>query len=398
MNGEEELVKKKKKKKKVLEADNEDECMNPKPKKKKKSSADLIQEAIDDMEPTESDANEDIQLSSSHKKKKKKKSKSEDRDSDGTLEETKADSNDVVPQGQEKKPKKKKRKKEKEDLNSPAEDKVGDTFHGDDESGDGSPSKKKKKKRKHQESADEDTGEAKKSGWDVKPAGHKDVERKSGWDVKGPVETGQWGAASLGSDERNDKFFRLMGGKKKGASGDTEGTFKQKFASQALNQSQEQDLNDGLEKQYQTAWETTRQKRGKGLGYDGTVASLENKKAFKKEGAETNSDSTTLETGQWGTASLGSDARNDKFFRLMGGKKKGATGDTEGTFKQKFASQALNQTEEQDLNAGLQKQYNDAWETTRQKRGLGLGYDENLDRGRKTFHIDTTSSNSTKLE
>ena len=62
----------------------------------------------------------------------------------------------------------------------------------------------------------------------------------------------------------------------------------------------------------------------------------------------------------------------------MGGFKAANTTKKE-SFSTKFSSSALNKRREDKLNKGLEMQYEHAWETTRQKRGKGLGYDESLD-------------------
>ena len=89
---------------------------------------------------------------------------------------------------------------------------------------------------------------------------------------------GQWSSASLGSDERNDKFFRLMGGFKKS----NIDSGKQKFSTFALDQKREEKLNNKLLNQYEQAWETTREKRGKGLGFSEDVSD-EKKPSFSWE-------------------------------------------------------------------------------------------------------------------
>ena len=77
--------------------------------------------------------------------------------------------------------------------------------------------------------------------------------------------TGQWGSASLGGQDRNDKFFRLMGGFKKSNTNDQSAA--KSFASKALDARRQERLYKGLENQYEQAFQTSRQNRGKGLGF-----------------------------------------------------------------------------------------------------------------------------------
>ncbi len=110
----------------------------------------------------------------------------------------------------------------------------------------------------------------------------------------------------------------------------------------------------------------------------------------------------TPEIGQWGKANFESSAQKDKFIRLLGGFKKGNKGtglskpDMAGKTK-KFSSVAMDVNEEAKLNQKLEHQYQQAFDTTRMKRGQGLGYDSLQDKDMKTFHIDKNTSNSTKF-
>ena len=76
--------------------------------------------------------------------------------------------------------------------------------------------------------------------------------------------------------------------------------------------------------------------------------------------------------GQWGSATLGSDARNEKFLRLMGGFKSSTK--SKETGKIKFASTALSGKREKQLLQGLESQFEQARETHLVNRGLGLGF------------------------
>lgn len=86
---------------------------------------------------------------------------------------------------------------------------------------------------------------------------------------------------------------------------------------------------------------------------------------------------STPYAGQWKTASLGSEARSDKFLRLMGGFK--ASTKLKAEKKKTFASAALSGRREQQLLRGLESQFEQARETSITNRGLGLGFDPNKD-------------------
>ena len=59
----------------------------------------------------------------------------------------------------------------------------------------------------------------------------------------------------------------------------------------------------------------------------------------------------------------------------------------------------MSKDEEKRLNNRLEMQYQQAFDTSRNKRGLGLGYDPNQDKSLKTFHIDVEGpSKSMKFE
>ena len=103
--------------------------------------------------------------------------------------------------------------------------------------------------------------------------------------------------------------------------------------------------------------------------------------------------------GQWGGADFGSAARNDKFLRLMGAFKKpsatrqandAASGPSSG-------GRCMTKGTEESLTRRLEKQYEAAMDCSRNKRGLGLGYNPDEDPNNKTFYIDKTASKSVKL-
>jgi len=114
------------------------------------------------------------------------------------------------------------------------------------------PRKRKKRKSKKSSDSESDGGEESKK---------KDKEAE-------PF-TGQWQEASLGDQQRNDKFFRLMGGFKKSNTADEKksASASSSFAFKALDAKRQERLYKGLEHQYDQAFQTTKMNRGKGLGF-----------------------------------------------------------------------------------------------------------------------------------
>ncbi|XP_078491157.1 uncharacterized protein LOC100183482 [Ciona intestinalis] len=105
--------------------------------------------------------------------------------------------------------------------------------------------------------------------------------------------------------------------------------------------------------------------------------------------------------GQWSTAKFNDSNRQDKFLRLMGGKK--AVGKKTGLWSGKttFANAALDQTESRKLATKLEGQFQNALEFNLQKRNeknitKGLGFIEDPAKGKK-FHIDINKTNSVKF-
>ena len=59
----------------------------------------------------------------------------------------------------------------------------------------------------------------------------------------------------------------------------------------------------------------------------------------------------------------------------------------------------MNKDEEERLNKKLETQYQNAFDTSRNRKGLGLGYDASNDTSLKQFHIDVQQpSKSIKFE
>lgn len=88
--------------------------------------------------------------------------------------------------------------------------------------------------------------------------------------------------------------------------------------------------------------------------------------------------------GQWSNAALGSEARSNKFLRLMGGFKA-----TNVNKKSAFSTVALDKKSEERLNLGLEKQYERALDTTRNCRGIGLGFSNSKKDEKPSFSFPT---------
>ncbi|KAE8579659.1 hypothetical protein XENTR_v10024135 [Xenopus tropicalis] len=98
--------------------------------------------------------------------------------------------------------------------------------------------------------------------------------------------------------------------------------------------------------------------------------------------------------GQWDTASFQTSDQQAKFFRLMGGFKKGNQSAVALSPSQSKANMALAKTEEQSLQRNLQAEFDKAlcW---KQNRGIGLGFETAK---KKIFFIDKTASKSIKFD
>merc|ERR1712133_241302 len=109
--------------------------------------------------------------------------------------------------------------------------------------------------------------------------------------------------------------------------------------------------------------------------------------------------SSQKHASQWSEKNFDDDARQDKFLRLMGGKK----GHNKQSSQQFSTQSSANKVSE--MNQALEKQFNQAREFNMQKRyegnkTKGLGFSAAHDVSNKTFHIDVTkkSSNSIKFD
>jgi len=105
-----------------------------------------------------------------------------------------------------------------------------------------------------------------------------------------------------------------------------------------------------------------------------------------------------LQLGQWGETELGSEERKDKFLRLMGAyKKKPSAQSPEANLSPQSSRRCMTKDKEKSLTQQLEQQYESAMNVTRNRRGLGLGYNPDEDPSNKTFYIDKTGSKSVKL-
>ncbi|XP_047143615.1 uncharacterized protein ZC262.2 isoform X1 [Hydra vulgaris] len=192
--------------------------------------------------------------------KKKKKSSTEcdyDKkfnDRDDTTENYQDSSEATENSTKKKKKSKKSKKEEKSDIKK--NDSVSEECKPD-----------KKKNKKNSEHSEENLKESKSS---------KSSEEDESNLEKRPY-AGQWSEVNLGSGDRKDKFLRLLGGYK---SSNIEKQEKKKFSNFAFSKKKEERLNDNLEKQYETAWSITREKRGLGLGFDNSATNEEKKPSF----------------------------------------------------------------------------------------------------------------------
>ncbi|XP_066432354.1 lysine-rich nucleolar protein 1 isoform X1 [Eleutherodactylus coqui] len=123
------------------------------------------------------------------------------------------------------------------------------------------------------------------------------------------------------------------------------------------------------------------------------------KKQVKERSLQENIDqesgsSKGTQFGQWDTAAFQNSEQQTKFFRLMGGFKKGNQATVTSTSTKVQANMALKKEEEQDLARNLLAEFDKAvsW---KENRGIGLGFQPAQ---KKTFYIDKTASRSVKFE
>lgn len=67
------------------------------------------------------------------------------------------------------------------------------------------------------------------------------------------------------------------------------------------------------------------------------------------------------------------------------------------TLSSKSSRHCMTKATEDSLTKGLEQQYESAMKFSRNRRGLGLGYNPDEDPSNKLFYIDKTASKSVKL-
>ncbi|NWI65622.1 KNOP1 protein, partial [Todus mexicanus] len=98
--------------------------------------------------------------------------------------------------------------------------------------------------------------------------------------------------------------------------------------------------------------------------------------------------------GQWSTAAFQSSEREMKFFRLMGGFKKGSVPIQNFSAAANKPNMALNREGEEKLQQALKMEFDKAMDL-RQHRGIGLGFQPAAN---KKVHIDKYTTRSIKFE
>ncbi|KFU93845.1 Protein C16orf88, partial [Chaetura pelagica] len=98
--------------------------------------------------------------------------------------------------------------------------------------------------------------------------------------------------------------------------------------------------------------------------------------------------------GQWSTAAFQSSEEENKFFRLMGGFKKGSVPTQNLSATTTKPNMALNREEEEKLQQTLKMEFDKAMDL-KQHRGVGLGFQPAAN---KKVYIDKYKSRSIKFE
>ncbi|XP_053405398.1 lysine-rich nucleolar protein 1-like [Mercenaria mercenaria] len=141
-----------------------------------------------------------------------------------------------------------------------------------------------------------------------------------------------------------------------------------------------------------------------------TDSSQTQNKEKKSQGIDTEDEN--LKTGQWSGVELGDSERQNKFFRLLGGFKKGSDASqiqnkfslgkkpafsSANNFPKKTGgSFAMNKKQENIYTKALEGEYERAM-TMNLNRGIGLGFEKPPEEGKK-FYIDTKASKSIKFD
>ncbi|NXB53140.1 KNOP1 protein, partial [Leucopsar rothschildi] len=101
-----------------------------------------------------------------------------------------------------------------------------------------------------------------------------------------------------------------------------------------------------------------------------------------------------MNLGQWSTATFKSSAEQMKFFRLMGGFKKGSVPIQNPSATTSKPNMALNMEGEEKLQQALKMEFDKAMDL-KQHRGIGLGFQPAAN---KKVYIDKYTSRSIKFE
>lgn len=117
----------------------------------------------------------------------------------------------------------------------------------------------------------------------------------------------------------------------------------------------------------------------------------------RSENKKTSNDPDSAYSGQWTTASLGDEQRQNKFLRLLGGFK-AVKSDTSllSTLGGKCGNVAMTQNQEDHYMRSMEDQYGKAMSFNK-NRGLGLGFEKPPSEGKK-FYIDKNMSKSKKFD
>lgn len=248
---------KKKSKKKTKSKDKKDECVrdltemcdedkqSKKEKKKKKKSKDKSEKCLEDLTKMYDGTDASNKQS---KKEKKKKPTDKDKDTDDRATE----------------PENKGRKGKHKMTDHGTENGITEDSESVHEDSSERPSGKKRKKKKGKDTDDEPDLKKSKGGLECGPR----TENKKISSDPDPAYTGQWTTASLGDEQRQNKFLRLLGGFK-AAKSDAPllSTLGGKCGNVAMTQNQENLYMRSMEDQYGKAMSFNKN-RGLGLGFE----------------------------------------------------------------------------------------------------------------------------------
>lgn len=314
---------------------NQDQCPPIKKKKRKKS---VVLE--DEMESDEEKiCDKSMEDSDSQKKKSKKKTKSKDKNDECVRDLTEMCDEDK----QSKKEKKKKKKKSRDKSEKCLED-LTKMYDGTD------PSNKQSKKEKKKKPTDKD----------------KDTDDRA--------------------TEPENKATKGRKGKHKMTDHGTENGITEDSESVHEESSERPSSKKRKKKKGKDTDDESDRKKSKGCLECGP----------RTENEKISSDPYPAYTGQWTTASLGNEQRQNKFLRLLGGLK-AAKSDAPllSTLGGKCGNVAMTQNQENLYMRSMEDQYGKAMSFNK-NRGLGLGFEKPPSEGKK-FYIDKNMSKSKKF-